>query len=165
MPDADRLVVGRIVKAHGIGGEVAVDVISEAPGRFAPGATLLEGNRTLTVEAARPHQGRLLVKFAEIPDRTAAEGLRGVPLTIPAEAAEPLPEGTWYPHQLEGLQVVDPNGVELGRWVRAEEMPAHDVWVIHAGDHEVMVPAVQALVREVDIEGGRIVIDPPEGLF
>lgn len=163
--DADRLVVGRIVKAHGIRGEVVVDVVSDAPDRFAAGAALLDRDRTLTIEAARAHQGRLLVKFAEVPDRTAAEGMRGIVLTIPIEEAAPPPEGAWYPHQMEGLLVVDAAGAELGRWARVESSPAHDVWVVRTDGGEVLVPAVREIVREVDIEAGRIVIDPPEGLF
>lgn len=176
--EPERLVVGRVAKAHGIRGEVAVDVVSDAPDRFAPGSrVIVEGHARagpegpirqeaeLTVSAARPHQGRLLVRFEEVPDRTTAEALRGATLSIIVAEARTLPEGSFYPHQLEGLTVLDEAGATLGRMVRVEENPASDLWVVHDGAREVLVPAVRAIVRAVDLDAGVIVLSPPEGLF
>ena len=162
----ERLVVGRIAKAHGIRGEVAVDVSTDEPSRFAPGARVLAGDRALTVSASRPHQGRLLVLFEEVPDRNAAETLSGAELTIPAEEARAL-EDDWsfYPHQLEGLKVTDESGNELGTMDRVEESPASDLWVVRANGRDVLVPAVRDIVVRVDLDGGTIVLRPPEGLF
>lgn len=162
---SDAVVVGRIAKAHGIRGEVSVEVLSENPERFAIGARLGHRDRELTVEAARRHGDRLLVKFEEVPDRNAAESLRGSELTVPEEEVAPLPAGRYYPHELEGLVVSDSRGSRLGTFVRVERSPAHDIWVVDAGGREVMVPAVESFVVEVDIEAGRIVLDPPGGLF
>jgi len=163
--EPERLVVGRIAKAHGIRGEMAVDVVSDAPERFEPGSRMNAGARTLTVEAARSHQGRLLVKFAEVPDRNDAETLRGVELTIAGAAARALGEGEFFEFQLEGLAVVDAGGRALGTFARAEEGAAHDLWVIDTPSGEVYVPAVKEVVRAVDLEARRITLDPPEGLF
>jgi len=165
--EPDRLVVGRIVKAHGIRGEVGVDVLSDAPERFAPGSRVGAGDppRRLTVQSVRDHQGRLLVKFAEVPDRTAAEAIRGLVLSIDAAEARPLPEGSWYPHQLEDLDVVDEQGARLGRWVRAEESPAHDVWVVDVDGREVLIPAIADLIVGVELDARRIVVRPMPGLF
>ena len=126
--EPDRLVVGRIVKPHGIRGEVSVEVYSDAPERFEKGARLdADDGRALTIRSSRPHQDRLLVMFEQISDRNAAEDARGIVLSIPASEARALPEGSYYPHQLEGLTVVDEDGEEVGTWVRALETPAHDV--------------------------------------
>jgi 16S rRNA processing protein RimM len=163
--EPERLVVGRIAKAHGIRGDVAVDVVSDAPDRFEPGSTMNAGARTLTVESAREHQGRLLVKFAEVPDRTHAETLRGVELTIDASEARALDEGEFFERQLEGLAVVDTQGRALGTFARAEEGPAHDLWVVQTPAGEVYVPAVKEVVRAVDLDARRLVLDPPEGMF
>ena len=160
-----RLLVGRVAKAHGIRGEVAVEVVSQAPGRFEPGSTMLHRDATLTVEAVRPHQGRLLVKFEEVPDRTAAEALRGARLEIEGAEAAELDEGSFYPWELEGFAVEHVSGEALGTLVRVEEYPANDLWVVDAGGREVLVPAVSAIVTSVDVDTRRIVIDPPEGLF
>jgi 16S rRNA processing protein RimM len=168
--EPERLVVGRIAKAHGIHGEVAVDVTSDAPERFALGSRMTAGgsgrqDRELTVAAVRPHQGRLLIRFEEVPDRTAAEALHGAILSIPSEDAHTLPEWSFYPHQLEGLTVLDEQGEMLGRMVRVEENPANDLWIVDDGTREVLVPAVRAIVRAVNVEAGTIVLAPPDGLF
>jgi 16S rRNA processing protein RimM len=162
----ERLVVGRIAKAHGIRGEVAIDVVSDEPSRFAAGARVHAGERMLTVSASRPHQGRLLVLFDEVPDRSAAEMLAGAELTIPSEEARALEdEWSFYPHQLEGLTVTDEEGHELGTMARVEESPASDLWVVRADGRDVLVPAVRDIVVRVDLDGRTIVLRPPEGLF
>jgi 16S rRNA processing protein RimM len=162
----ERLVVGRIAKAHGIRGEVAVDVVSDEPARFAPGARVLAGDRTLRITTARAHGDRLLVRFDDIPDRTAAESLKGLELTIPAEEARAL-DGDWsfYPHQLVGLAVTDESGNELGTMSRVEESPASDLWVVRSHGRDVLVPAVRDIVIRVDLDAGQIVLRPPAGLF
>lgn len=165
-----RLVVGRIEKAHGIRGELSVRVFSDVPERFAKGSVLgagdhLRADRDLTVESVRAHGERLLVRFAEVADRAAAEALRGLTLTIPAEEAAQLGEWTFYPFQLEGCEVVSVKGSSLGVLRRVEEGPANDYWVVRSGTQEVLVPAVRAIVKEVDLDARRIVLDPPEGLF
>jgi 16S rRNA processing protein RimM len=161
----ERLVVGRIAKAHGIRGEVAVEVLSDAPNRFDPGARFFVQDRTLTVKAARAHHDRLLVRFAEVSDRSDAEALHGVELTIPAEEAHPLDGWSFYPHQLEGLTVIDEDGRTLGTMLRVEESPASDLWVVRVAGREVLVPAVRDIVVSVDLVSRRIVLRPPEDLF
>lgn len=166
----ERLVVGRIATAHGIRGEVVVEVHSDAPDRFAPGAVVeLEspsGPQTLTVKKSRPHQGRLLVLFAEVPDRNGAEALRGRWLTIDAADAAPLPEGLFYPHEIEGFSVVDQAGAALGTLDEILENPAHDIWVVRTADgRAVMVPAVDEFVRGVDPDAHTITLSPIGGMF
>ena len=164
--DPERLVVGRIAKAHGISGEVAIDVLSDAPDRFAVGARVFVGDRSLTVATARAHQGRLLVRFDGVSDRTEAEALRGTELTIPAQEAHTLDdEWSFYPHQLVGFAVTDEKGETLGTMKRVDESPGADLWVVGARGREVLVPAVRDIVVAVDLDERRIVLRPPDGLF
>lgn len=163
--EPQRLIVGRVVKPHGIRGEVTVEVLSDVPDRFAPGRSVWFGPRRLTVADVREHQGRMLVLFEEIPDRNAADDLRGATLEIPLEEAAPLSEGSFYAFQLEGLRVVDEHGAPLGTLARVEPNPGNDLWIVDTGDGEVMVPAVRQIVIDVDLEAGRITVAPPEGLF
>ncbi|MFN2613326.1 MAG: ribosome maturation factor RimM [Actinomycetota bacterium] len=160
-----RLVVGRIVKPHGIRGEVVVEVETDNPSRYAEGSTLYDGERAFRIKGARPHQGRMLVLFEGVEDRNAAESLRNVELTIEDTEAEALPEGSYYPHQLQGCEVVDENGSAFGTLVRVDENPANDLWVVSTGKREVLVPAVSEFVRSVDLSARRIVLSPPDGLF
>ncbi|MBV8996609.1 MAG: ribosome maturation factor RimM [Pseudonocardiales bacterium] len=163
-----RRVVGRVGRPHGLTGEVTVQVRTDFPDqRFAVGAQLWsDTGRTLTVETVRPHRGVLLVRFAGITDREAAAGLRGGTLSV--DAAE-LPDLTdpdeFYDHQLEGLAAVGPDGAALGRVREVVHAPASDLLVVDTARGEVLVPFVQAIVPEVDLAGGRVVLDPPAGLL
>ena len=114
-----RLVVGRIVKPHGVRGEMIVEVLSDAPDRYAPGESVDAGDpdgalRTLTVRATRNDRGRSLIMFEEITDRDAAEALRGALLSIDRKDAATLEDGMYYEWQLEGLTVVSEDGATLG---------------------------------------------------
>jgi 16S rRNA processing protein RimM len=167
------LLVGRIAKAHGIGGELAVDVHTDAPDeRFAPGAVLSarlrdRSIRTLTVSTVRAHSGRLLVRFEEIPDRTAAETLRGTQLLVDAADLPPSEDpDEFYDHELEGLAAVLADGTEVGRVREIARGPGGELLVIDLIEgSEALVPFVREIVPEVDVAAGRVVLDPPEGLL
>jgi len=161
LADGELLAVGRISKAHGIRGEVSVEALSELSERFAPGSVLaLEDGRTLTVAASRPHQKRLLVKFEEVPDRTAAELLRGRLLLVRSTDAPVLPPDAWWSHELVGCEVVTEEGRALGPVTEVLHHPEQDVWVTE----RAMIPAVRDLVVEVDTGARRIVIRDLPGL-
>jgi len=166
-----QLVVGRIAKAHGIGGEVAVDVRTDSPDdRFAPGATLDTDpaeRGPLTVRRTRWHSGRLLVVFDGVADRTAAEALRGTLLVADSTTSPAVDEDDEYwDHQLLGLSAVTVAGVRLGLVDDVLHPPGSDVLVVRGDDGgEILVPFVRAIVPEVDLAGGRVVVDPPEGLL
>ncbi|HEX2024975.1 MAG TPA: ribosome maturation factor RimM, partial [Actinomycetota bacterium] len=129
-----------------------------------PEATVrLEDGRALTVETARPHQGRLLVKFHEVPDRTAAEALRDEVLLVPAGDAPDLAEDDrFWVHQIVGLDVVTEAGRPLGRIAEVRSNPANDLWVTDDG---AIVPAVRDVVRKVDMDAGVVTIHELPGLF
>lgn len=165
------LTVGEIVRPHGIHGEVIVDVRTDEPdARFVVGATLPTeggGPPTLTVAAARPHQGRLIVAFEDVHDRDLAEGLRGVRLCVDsAQMAAPQDPDEFHDHQLIGLTVVTTAGDIAGEVVRIDHAPASELLVLRRPDgRSALVPFVKAIVPEVDLAAGRVVVDPPGGLF
>ena len=166
-----QLVVGRIARAHGVGGEVAVEVRTDSPElRFAPG-TRVETDPAergpLTVRRTRWHAGRLLVGFDEVPDRTAAELLRGTLLVADSATSPPAddPDDFWD-HQLIGLRVITMAGEEVGVVDDVVHPPGADLLVVGAREGaEVLVPFVRAIVPDVDLARGHLVIDPPEGLL
>jgi 16S rRNA processing protein RimM len=167
-----RLVVGRVLRPHGVRGEVSVEILSDAAERFSPGAKLAAGDpdqpstlRELQVEASRLHQGRMLLRFAGVGDRDAVEPLRGQWLSIPLEDARDLAPDEYWPHQLVGLRVVDSDGRERG--VVADVLPgaANDLLAVRRGDgRQALVPAVAALVT-VELEAGRVLVRALPGLF
>lgn len=169
------LVVGRIGKPHGIRGEVTLDLRSDEPERrFAPGAVLdvqppkgsAFPHRTLTVSRSRWHQQTLLVTFEELADRTAAETARGVLLRASVDADEtPEDPDEYYDHQLIGLTAVDLEGRELGTVSAVAHGGAQDLLTVRTPDgRDGLVPFVKALVPEVDVAGGRIVVADRPGL-
>jgi 16S rRNA processing protein RimM len=165
------LVVARVGRAHGVRGEVAVEVRTDEPeNRLAPGAVLVTDpadRGPLTVLTSRDHSGRVLLQFVGVGDRTAAEALRGTLLQVDVDS-ERLPDedDAWYDHQLVGLAVVDTVGTPLGSVASVLHLPAQDVLAVHRADgSEVLVPFVSQLVPEVDVAGGRVVVSPPPGLL
>lgn len=171
----DYVVVGRVGRAHGLRGEVSVEPRTDEPARrFADGAVLDVRARpgadrvpaTVTVAGTRWHQGRLLVRFAELADRTAVEAARGCELTVPVDPAEsPEDPEEYYDHQLVGLAVEDPAGRRLGTVTGVEHTGAQDLLRIDAGWREVLFPFVAALVPDVDLASGRLVVDDRPGLL
>jgi 16S rRNA processing protein RimM len=168
------LIVGHVVRAHGIRGEVLVHPRTDEPAlRFAVGSTLvveptvlgLPG--TLTVESARPHSGKLIVTFAEIVDRNMAELAKSAVLNVDsADVTPPEDPDEFLDHQLVGLDVVTVGGEALGKVTRIDHVPASDLLVVRMPDGRTgLIPFVSAIVPEVDVAGGRIVVDPPGGLF
>src|SRR4051812_27278318 len=169
--DTVELVVGRIGRAHGIRGDVLVEVRTDDPElRFAAGASLRtdpSARGPLTVESGRVHSGRLVVRFAGVTDRTGAEELRGTMLLVDVPRDEqPEDPDEYYDHQLVGVPAVAPSGEALGEVADVLHLPAQDVLVVRRGDGgEALVPFVAEIVPEVDLPGGRIVVDAPTGLL
>lgn len=169
------VVVGRIGRAHGIKGEVAVEPRTDEPDRrFAVGSTLIGRapggggiSRDFTVAGKRWHSGRLLLRFEGVDDRTAAEAVRGTVLEVAVDPGE-LPEDPdeFYDHQLVGLRVQDPAGADLGVVGEVLHGGAQDLLRLDLPDgRRVLFPFVAALVPEVDVHGGFLVVDDRPGLL
>jgi 16S rRNA processing protein RimM len=170
-----RLVVARVGRAHGIRGEVTVELRTDSPDqRFRPGVELFtvapprstaQAPSTLTLRSVRDHNGVLLLSFEGIDDRNAADEIRG--LILEAEIDQDEQEAdAWFDHQLIGLAAVDPAGRPLGEVAAVEHPGAQDRLIVRRPDGVPrMVPFVTAIVPTVDVESGRVVIDAPAGLI
>jgi 16S rRNA processing protein RimM len=170
-----QLRVGRLVKAHGLKGALKLELYTDDPeGRFTPGASF-----TLQVPESSPWHGKSLTVrefrwmnshpvafFDGVDDRSGAEELVRAILWIDQDDDDIVPEDdAWYDHQLVGLDVVRDDQV-VGRVIRVEHFPAQDLLTVRLpGDREVLVPFVKAIVPEVDVQAGRILVTPPAGLF
>ncbi|MFE7841082.1 ribosome maturation factor RimM [Streptomyces sp. NPDC057474] len=166
-----QLVVARIGRAHGIKGEVTVEVRTDEPElRLGPGAVLFTDPAStgpLTIETGRVHSGRLLLRFEGVRDRNAAEALRNTLLIAEVDPEElPEEEDEYYDHQLMDLDVVTKDGVEVGRIIEISHLPSQDLFIVERSDgSEVMIPFVEKIVTEIDLTEQRAVIDPPPGLI
>jgi len=168
------LVVGRVAKAHGVTGELVVEVRTDDPGsRFACGNELrAKASRggsmtTYTVESVREHSGRLLVRLAGVADRNAAEALRGTLFIIDSDDLPPITEpDEYYDHQLEGLRVCTVGGVDVGTVSEVLHTAAGELLSVKTAEgDEVLVPFVNAIVPTVSLAEGVVEIDPPDGLL
>ncbi|MCV7423450.1 ribosome maturation factor RimM [Mycobacterium yunnanensis] len=169
------LVVGRVVKAHGIGGEVVVDVRTDDPyERFAPGNALRARARDssetrLVVESMREHGGRLLVRLAGVSTRDAADALRGNLFVVDTADLPPIEDpDEFYDHQLEGLRVRTTAGRDVGVVAEVLHTPAGEILAVRPAEGdgpEVLVPFVGAIVTSVSLADGSVEIDPPDGLL
>lgn len=168
------LIVGRVAKAHGISGELVVDVRTDDPDvRFAPGATLRAKKprnpgpvRSYVVESARPHGARLLVRLAGVDDRDGADAMRGSLFVIDSEELPPIDEpDTYYDHQLEGLRVRTKAGQEIGVVAEVLHTTGGELLSVRSESGEVLVPFVSAIVTSVSLDDGTLEIEPPDGLL
>ncbi|MFJ6570901.1 ribosome maturation factor RimM [Streptomyces sp. NPDC091292] len=166
-----QLVVARIGRAHGIKGEVTVEVRTDEPElRLAPGAVLTtdpSATGPLTIETGRVHSGRLLLRFEGVRDRTGAEALRNTLLIADVDPDErPEESDEYYDHQLMDLDVVTGDGTPVGRITEISHLPSQDLFVVERADgSEVLIPFVEEIVTEIDLDAQRAVIDPPPGLI
>lgn len=159
------VVVGKVIKPHGVRGELSILNRSDNPDRWTPGSVVFtEAGDTLTVKVSRLHSGRLLVGFEEVADREAAEQMRGVVLVVPQSWLPELPDGQWWPYQLEGCRVTTEAGRDLGVVTEVIPNPANDLWVaVDDQGRETLVPALKDLLVDVDVEGKQIIVgDVPE---
>ncbi|OBF62534.1 ribosome maturation factor RimM [Mycobacterium sp. 852002-51971_SCH5477799-a] len=174
------LTVGRVVKAHGISGELVVEIRTDDPAaRFSPGNTLRAkpsrggAERSCVIETVREHGGRLLVRLAGVTDRDAADALRGALFVVDSEDLPDIDEAdTYYDHQLEGLRVRTAAGQQVGVVAEVLHTAGGELLAVRreageSGDEqrEVLVPFVTAIVTAVSLDDGTVEIDPPEGLL
>ncbi|MCQ4046095.1 ribosome maturation factor RimM [Streptantibioticus rubrisoli] len=166
-----QLVVGRIGRAHGIKGEVTIEVRTDEPElRLAPGAVLATDPASagpLTIETGRVHSGRLLLRFTGVNDRNGAEALRNTLLIAEVDPEEtPEDPEEFYDHQLIDLDVVTEDGTAVGRITEITHLPYQDLLVVERPDgSEVLIPFVSDIVPDIDLERQVAVITPPPGLL
>jgi 16S rRNA processing protein RimM len=164
--DEPTVVVGVVTGVHGLRGDVSVQNRSDNPDRWTPGGTVLrEDGAALTIEASRRHGRRLIVKFAGIADRSAAEALRGAVLVVPEAWLPDLSEGEWGAYPLEGCEVRTVSGRILGIVKEVIPNPANDLWVaVDDEGNETLVPALADLLIDIDVNARTIVVQDVPGL-
>jgi 16S rRNA processing protein RimM len=163
------ILVGFVARAHGLRGEVVVDVYSDAPDRFAAGSALVArapdgGTRGTRIAESRPFAGRLLVRFEGVADRDAAEALRDTELLVPRSEVAPLPPGRHYRFELLGLRVRTRAGEELGVVAEVFATGSNDVLVVRGERGEMLLPVLDTVVLEVSEERGEMTVEVPPGL-
>ena len=159
--------VAQVLAAHGIRGELKCRVVTDFPKRrFKPGKTVILRGERHTIQAARVQGMTVLLKLAEVGDRTVAETYHGADVEVPTEDAGPPPRGQFYWHQVIGLRVEHATtGEPLGKVSDIIETGANDVYVVRGERGEILVPAIKDVVRRIDPAAGRMLIEPLPGML
>ncbi len=168
-PELRYLAVGRIVRAHGLHGELSMTIMTEFPERFETTELFYLGNEfeaePYHLKSYRRHQDNLLLTLDEVDDRTQAEQLCGLFVQVPIEEAVPLSEGDYYLYQLLGLQVITTTGETLGVIDDILETGANDVYIVKNGDQELLLPAIPEVVKSVDLAQKQMIVQMMDGLI
>ena len=172
MPEPRYLSVGQVLRPHGVRGELRVGIITDYPELLGQHAYFYlahpdspDATHRYVVEGIRLHKKSLLLKLEGCDDRTAAEGLRGMLVQIPVEDAVPLEEGEYYHFQLVGVRVETESGEWLGQVVQVIKTGANDVYIVRGPRGEVLLPAIDDVVLDLDLESKRMMVHLLPGLL
>lgn len=167
-PSPEFLAVGRIVRPHGLRGGLVVESSGALLAGLNKGDTVLVGDerKEVVIEYVRPHQGRYLVALRDVHDRAESEALRGLDIYLPLARAKPLDGRTFYHWQIVGVAVETTEGRMLGRVSEIIETGANDVYVVQDDDgSEHLIPAIESVIVQVDVDAGRMLVRPMPGLL
>ena len=157
--------IGRVGATWGVRGAVKVYPLADSRELFAPGRGVTVSGQRRVIASARWQKGMVYLRLSGIDDRESAEALRGRLLAIEESELRPLPEGHYYRFQLIGLAVISTDGEELGGVTDVLSTGANDVYVVHCDRGEVLLPATDEVVREIDLKAGRMLIETLPGLL
>lgn len=159
------VVVGRVLSPQGITGELQIEAISDSPGRFSSGGVLYINDQPHEIKSSRElPKGRIGLKLEGIDSRNEAENLRGSLLLVPEDMVPPLPEGEYYHFQIIGIRVYTREREYLGQVTEILATGSNDVYVVSHEGSEILIPALDDVVVEVDVDGRTMTVDLPEGL-
>jgi 16S rRNA processing protein RimM len=156
--------VGRVLGARGVRGELRIEPLTDFPERFQRGAQLWIGGARYIVRLSRMHRGALLLQLEGVDTRGEADALRGLLLELPEAAVAELGEGQYYRHHIIGLEVVSTAGEALGRVAEIVETGANDVYAVRNDEGELLLPAIDDVIKQIDLERGRMVVELIPGL-
>lgn len=163
--DLEFITIGIIIAPRGTRGKLKVKVLTDFPQRFAPGSTVYLDRQPVTIDSATWHKGMVITKLRAIDSLEDAEKLRGKSVEIPHSQLQSLPEGQYYHFQLIGLEVWTTSDELLGKITGILTGESNDNYLVSSGRGEMLIPAIEDVVKSVDLSRGRLVIEPIEGLL
>jgi len=159
------MTIGQILAPWGIKGKLKVRVVTDFPQRFAPSSKIYINRQPITIDSAEWHKDKVIIKLNQIDTVEAAQKLRGQPVEIHHSQVYPLPEGQYYHFQLIGLEVWTTRGELLGNITEILTAESNDNYVVSGAKGEILIPAIEDVVKSIDLDSGRITIEPIEGLL
>jgi 16S rRNA processing protein RimM len=163
--DLEFITIGRILVHWGIKGKLKVKVLTDFPQRFAPSAAVYISRQPMTIDSAEWHKGGVIIKLNAVNGIEAARRLQGQPVEIHSSQIYSLPEGQYYQFQLVGLEVWTTQGEPLGNISEVLTSKSNDNYVVKGNDGEILIPAIEDVVKSIDLNKGRVVIEAIPGLL
>jgi len=165
LPEPEYVTIGQILAPWGIKGKLKVKVVTDFPQRFAPSSKIYINHQPMTIDTAEWRKGKAIIKLSSIDSIEEAQRLRGQPIEIHHSQLQPLPEGQYYHFQLIGLEVETTQGELLGNITEILTAESNDIYVVSGDRGEILIPAIDDVVKSIDRNKGRIVIEPIAGLL
>jgi 16S rRNA processing protein RimM len=159
------ITIGQILAPWGIEGKLKVEVVTDFPERFTPQSRVYIYRQPATIESTEWRKGKVIIKLNTVNSVEAAQKLQGQPIEIPHSQLYPLPEGQYYYFQLIGLEVWTTRGELLGNIAEILTAESNDNYVVRRAGGEILIPAIEDVVKSVDLDKGHMVIAPIEGLL
>jgi len=159
------IIIGQILAPWGSKGEVRVRVVTDFPERFIPSATVYIKRQPATIDSAQWHKSGMVIKLSTIDSPESAQGLQGQPIEIHRSQLQPLPEGQYYHFQIVGLEVWTTRGERLGEVTDVLPAASNDNYVVHGSEGDILIPAIGEVIKSIDLDAGRITIEPIDGLL
>jgi len=159
------IIIGKILAPWGIRGKLKVEVMTDFPERFAPDSEVYINQQPMTIDSTEWHKGKAIIKLNRIDSIKDAQKLRGQPIEIPYGQLRPLPQGQYYHFQLIGLEVRTTQGELLGSISEILTAEGNDNYVVHGAKGEILIPAIEDVVKSIDLNQGYMVIEPITGLL
>ena len=164
-PDLEFITIGRILAPWGVKGKLKVKIETDFPQRFASGAKVYINQQPITIDSAEWHSGKLVIKLSTVDSIEETQKLRGKAVEIPRSQAQPLTEGQYYHFQLIGLEVWTTEGELLGNITEILTTESNDIYIVHNAKGETLIPAIEDVVKSIDLDKGHVVIELIEGLI
>ena len=159
------IIIGQILAPWGVKGKLKVEVVTDFPERFTPQSRIYVNRQPMTIDSTEWRKGKVIIKLNTVDSIEEAQKLRGQPVEIPHSQLHPLPEGQYYHFQLIGLEVWTTQGELLGTVTEILNADSNDNYVVRGAKGEVLIPAIEDVVKSIDLNKGCIIIEPIEGLL
>ncbi|MFC1932661.1 ribosome maturation factor RimM [Chloroflexota bacterium] len=159
------IAIGKILAPWGVKGKLKVAVVTDFPQRFAPSSKVYISQQPMTIDSTEWHKGKAIIKLNTIDSIKDAEKLQGRLVEIHYSQVYPLPEGQYYHFQLIGLEVWTTQGELLGNITEILTTPSNDNYVVNGAKGEILIPAIEDVIKSIDLGKGCLVIEPIEGLL
>jgi len=163
--ESEFITIGRILAPSGVKGKLKVKIETDFPQRFTPRSNVYVNRQPITIDDAEWHGGKLVIKLNAIDSIEAAQKLRGKIIEIHCSQVRPLPEGQYYHFQLIGIEVWTTEGESLGNITEIKSTESNDVYIVSGAKGEILIPAIEDVVKSVDLDRGCLIIELISGLL